>query len=48
MREPSGCDVRAENHAADTDIAIDEAYVEEWAERWEVADRWQEARARRG
>lgn len=32
----------------DTDIAIDEAYVEEWAARWEVQDRWQEARQRRG
>lgn len=32
----------------DTGIAIDEAYVAEWAARWEVEDRWQEARQRRG
>jgi hypothetical protein len=32
----------------DTDVAIDGAYIEHWAAEWDVADRWTEARARRG
>lgn len=31
----------------DTDIGLDEAYIERWAAEWDVTGRWHEARARR-